>query len=69
MSRTIRVNGADQSFEGAHVIDLLHALGVDPARRGVAVAVNGTVVPRARWGDLPLTGGEDVEIVRPLSGG
>jgi sulfur carrier protein len=69
MSRTIRVNGADQSFEGAHVIDLLRALGVDPARRGVAVAVNGTVVPRARWRDAMLSGGEDVEIVRPLSGG
>ena len=51
------------------MIDLLRALGVDPARRGVAVAVNGTVVPRTRWSDAMLTGGEDVEIVRPLSGG
>ena len=69
MNQTIRVNGADQPFDGAHVIDLLHALGVDPARRGVAVAVNGTVVPRAHWTDATLAGGDDVEIVRPLSGG
>ena len=69
MTRTIRVNGADQAFGGAHVIDLLQALGVDPARRGVAVAVNGTVVPRAQWTAATLAGGDDVEIVRPLSGG
>ncbi len=69
MNRTIKVNGADQAFAGAHVIDLLQMLGIDPARRGVAVAINGTVVPRARWTDARLDGGDDVEIVRPLSGG
>ncbi|MBI3514635.1 MAG: sulfur carrier protein ThiS [Proteobacteria bacterium] len=69
MSRTVRVNGEDQAFAGACVIDLLHALGVDPTRRGVAVAVNGTVVPRARWTDAVVAGGDNIEIVRPLSGG
>lgn len=69
MTQTIRVNGEDRPLPGARLIDLLHALGVDPARRGVAVAVNGAVVPRARWTAATLTGGEDIEIVRPLAGG
>jgi sulfur carrier protein len=69
MTATIRVNGADQPLAGARVVDLLQALGIDPARRGVAVAINGTVAPRARWTEPLLAGGEEIEIVRPLQGG
>jgi len=69
MTATIRVNGADQPLPGARVVDLMQALGIDPGRRGVAVAINGTVTPRARWTETLLAGGEEIEIVRPLQGG
>ncbi len=69
MSAPIRVNGEARALPGPRLIDLLHALDIDPAGRGIAVAVNGMVVPRAGWDDPNLTGGEDIEIVRPLQGG
>jgi sulfur carrier protein len=69
MTTTIRVNGEDMTLATARLIDLLHALEVDPARRGVAVAVNGAVVPRAHWTAATLAGGEEIEIVRPFAGG
>jgi sulfur carrier protein len=43
----IFVNGEPRERAGATVAELLADLGVDPAARGVAVAVDGEVVPRA----------------------
>ena len=39
------------------------------ARRGVAVAVNGTVVPRSTWADVPLAEGDTVEVLTAAQGG
>lgn len=39
------------------------------ARRGVAVAVNGTVVPRSTWDAVPLTEGDAVEVLTAAQGG
>ena len=39
------------------------------ARRGVAVAVNGTVVPRSAWADVPLAEGDAVEVLTAAQGG
>lgn len=36
---------------------------------GVAVAVNGTVVPRGRWTETPLRDGDAVEVVTAVQGG
>jgi sulfur carrier protein len=66
---TIRINGETLPLAGARVVDLLQALGIDPARRGIAVAIDGTVAPRAAWTEALLRGGEEIEIVRPLQGG
>jgi sulfur carrier protein len=69
MTPTIRLNGEDKPLAGARVVDVLQGLGIDPQRRGIAVAINGTVTPRATWTAALLSGGEEVEIVRPLQGG
>jgi sulfur carrier protein len=37
--------------------------------RGVAVAVNDSVVPRTRWAEHRLAGGEQVLIIRASQGG
>ena len=66
---TVRINGETQPLAGPRVLDVLQALGIDPARRGVAVAIDGTVAPRTQWSDARLHGGEEIEIVRPLQGG
>ena len=65
---TIRVNGEHFAASGAKLADLLAAQGV-VRRRGVAVAVNGEVVPAGRWQDHLLTEGDEVEIVKPIGGG
>jgi sulfur carrier protein len=39
------------------------------ARRGVAVAVNGMVVPRSTWDDVALADGDSVEVLTASQGG
>ena len=39
------------------------------ARDGIAVAVNGEVVPRGTWGQRRLQEGDKVEIIRAVQGG
>ena len=67
----IRINGVEEEVEVkvATVGELLAARGVDPAARFLAVAVNGSVVRRSEWCSKSLMPGDDVEIVRPFSGG
>lgn len=69
MSLLLRVNGEGRELAVATVIDLLRSEGVDPARRGVAVAVNGEVVRRRDWPATALSSGDQVEIVKPVAGG
>ena len=65
----IRLNGDDKNTDAATVAELLCTMGVAEAARGVAVAVNGEVVPRSRWSEAGLKQGDDVEVVRPFAGG
>ena len=65
----LKVNGVDEEFAVTTVSELLAFRGIDPATRFVAVAVNGSVVRRSDWSSKPLGPGDDVEIVRPFSGG
>ncbi|MEI6556970.1 MAG: sulfur carrier protein ThiS [Rhodospirillaceae bacterium] len=69
MTVAIRLNGKDETVAAATVVELLGSLGVDPGRRGLAVAINGAVVPRRDWAGRSLAAADDVEIVRPLQGG
>lgn len=39
------------------------------AVQGVAVAVNGTVVPRGRWPQTVLTEADEVEVLTAVQGG
>jgi sulfur carrier protein len=68
MTATIRINGKDERLAAANVAELLHARGIDKPR-GVAVAVNGAVVPSREWAGKILAAGDRIEIVRPFGGG
>ncbi|HLH94505.1 MAG TPA: sulfur carrier protein ThiS [Xanthobacteraceae bacterium] len=65
----IRINGADEPLAAATLAALLEEKAVDVGQRGIAVALNGAVVPRAAWGETPLKAGDSVEIVRARQGG
>ena len=65
----IRLNGQDEVVAVATLAALLEEKAVDVAQRGIAVAVNGVVVPRAAWAETALRSGDRVEIVRARQGG
>ena len=69
VAATIRVNGEREPLVVATLAALLDEKAVDTAQRGIAVALNGSVVPRAAWPQTPLHPGDSVEIVRALKGG
>ena len=68
MSGEIRVNGRDEPLSAATLAELLAARGI-AVSRGVAVAVNGIVVPSGAWRERMLVAGDRIEIVRPFGGG
>ena len=65
----IRINGQDEVLSVSTLAALLEEKAVDTAQRGIAVALNGAVVPRAAWNETPLQAGDNVEIVRARQGG
>jgi len=66
---TLTVNGQSEPLSAPTVAALLAERDVQINGRGVAVALNGSVVPRARWATTPLHAGDVVEIVRAMQGG
>ena len=65
----IRINGQDEILSVATLAALLEEKAVDTEQRGIAVALNGAVVPRAAWQETPLRAGDTIEIVRARQGG
>ena len=65
----IRINGQDEILSVPTLAALLEEKAVDTAQRGIAVALNGSVVPRAAWKATPLHAGDSIEIVRARQGG
>lgn len=64
----ITVNGETRSVSpGENVLDLLRALGLDPAR--VAVELDRNIVKQARWKETQLHPGARLEIVQFVGGG
>ena len=66
---TICVNGESEPLAAATLAALIADKALDTAQRGIAVAVNGAVVPRAAWTETSLKAGDNVEIVRARQGG
>ena len=66
---TIRVNGEPRSLaRPATLHDLVCELGLAD-RKGVAVAVNDAVAPRASWATHALADGDRVILIRAAQGG
>jgi sulfur carrier protein len=66
---TIRLNGETEQLAVSTIAELVAEKSDMPAGRGLAVALNGTLVRRADWAATPLKPGDAVEIVRAMQGG
>lgn len=65
---TVVVNGESRVLDADTTLDgLVDELGLE--RRGLAVAVNGEVVPRSTWTGHLVADGDQVEILTIAQGG
>ncbi len=69
MPTSIRLNGSDATTNAVTIAALLAETGIEPDRKGIAVALNGAVVRRGAWDSTPVASGDEVEIIRAMSGG
>jgi len=65
----ITLNGITTAFPGETLAELLTLQGIPPERKGIAVAVNDTIVPQPEWFSRPVSAGDRIEIVQALAGG
>lgn len=66
------VNGEAREGAVATLIEIWEAEASQreiESSRGFAIALNGRVVPRSLWADTSVSEGDEVEIVRAMSGG
>ncbi len=66
---TLMVNGQARPLGDGSLTELLAAEAVNTLSRGLAVAVNGQVVPRHAWDATRLAPGDEIEIVKLFAGG
>jgi sulfur carrier protein len=67
---TIVVNGRPTELEPAATLaEVLARLGYDRGGAGIAVAVNGEVVPRGAWAATRLGESDHVEVLGAAQGG
>jgi thiazole synthase len=66
----IELNGEGQELAAAATLaDAVRESGAGEAARGVAVALDGEVVPRGEWERTPLREGQSVEVLAAIQGG
>jgi len=66
----IELNGELRELaNGATLADAVRESGADRDARGVAVALDGEVVPRGEWEATPLAEGHKVEVLAAIQGG
>jgi sulfur carrier protein len=70
MTMRVVVNGEPRELTtGTTVAGVVAAIPGTPEGRGVAVALDGQVIPRGRWQETELVDGARVEIVVAVQGG
>ena len=66
----VELNGEVTALpDGAAVSEAVDASGASGDQRGVAVAIDGEVVPRSEWERTPLLEGQKVEVLAAIQGG
>jgi thiamine biosynthesis protein ThiS len=66
----ITINGEKKSLSDASLHGLLRAENVPQDHwKALAIARNGSIVPKSTWDDVRLANGDAIEIVMPFAGG
>lgn len=66
----VSLNGERRDLPAGATVDAaVAASGAPESRRGVAVAVDGEVVPRGAWASTALEDGQQVEVLQAVQGG
>jgi len=66
----IELNGEERELDdGATLLDAVLSAGAEQAARGVAVALDGEVVPKGEWESTRLSDGRRVEVLAAIQGG
>ena len=66
----IVINGENADLQpGETLVAVLVRLGLTTTAQGVAIAVDGEVVPRAGWGTFMLADNARVEVLTAMQGG
>ncbi len=65
---TVKINDTEVSLpQGSTISQALEVAGIKPA--GIAVALNGTVVPKADYSNRTLADGDTILIIKAFYGG
>jgi len=66
----MRLNGQSVDLDAPQpLLELLRQCAVNLETSGVAVAVNGRIVPRSQWSLTQVQAGDAVEVVHAVQGG
>jgi sulfur carrier protein len=67
---SVTLNGERQQLPADATVEAaVEAAGVSAEGRGVAVALDGEVVPRGEWATTVVQEGQEVEVLRAVQGG
>jgi sulfur carrier protein len=64
----VTLNGVRRTLDDGTTVDVVVA-GLDRGRAGMAVAINGDVVPRSQWAATTLRADDRVEVLAAAQGG
>ncbi len=65
----VKINGEEITTEAVTIHELISRQNMKGGDKGVAIAINGTVVPKERWHEHHLSEADVIEIVRATQGG
>lgn len=65
----ITVNGTTRSVPESTTVASLATALLGPIHDGIAIALNGTVLPPGSWAGQAVQAGDRLEVVRALQGG
>lgn len=70
MAMTVRINGREFSLApDATLVAVFNVLTIPRDRQGIAIAVNGAVIPRSEWEKHRIRESDAIEVVTAAQGG